>query len=537
MKKQLTFLLGITAALLLPNLSIAQTSYDGGLDGTGTDWETAANWDGDVLPAGVQPGGNANIGGGFDVTLGTDQSIGELDLVGDQSTGIATVNHSAGTLTHAGNWIKVGGAGNDGTYNLSDSAVFDGVMGADGPTLAFIGFAGGTGTLNISDGASFSAPGGEGIRLAAEGEGSTGNLVISDTASVNVGSFNSGGGTGSTATVNQTGGTLTSNTWVVLGNFGAGGTAVYNISGGTVSATGGNLAVGQEGEGTLNVSGTAVVEQSVSETAAIFVGGIVDGDFIQNGTGALNITGSTASVSGLGAGLRVASTATSAGTLSWTADSDGVTPIVSGGDTLFGDGTSNLVLDLSADPGVATAGTEYLLVDNSAAVSGTFTGLAEGAAVNIGGLVAIGGTISYAGGTDGFDIVVTAVGGDSLLGDFDGDGGVDCDDLDGYVGNIGAAANGPLAALDIDGDGTLSADDADTHIRTLVVTSNGVAGTFPGDLNCDGTVNVLGDAFALVSNLNNPATSYSQGDINFDGTVNVLGDAFTLIGNIGNSNN
>lgn len=124
----------------------------------------------------------------------------------------------------------------------------------------------------------------------------------------------------------------------------------------------------------------------------------------------------------------------------------------------------------------------------------------------------------------------------SLPGDFNEDGMVNCDDLDGYVGNIGAAATGPLATLDIDGDGTLSAADANTHITSLVVTSNGVTGTFPGDLNCDGTVNVLGDAFSLVANLNNTVTMYSQGDINFDGTVNVLGDAFALVGNLGNSN-
>ena len=132
--------------------------------------------------------------------------------------------------------------------------------------------------------------------------------------------------------------------------------------------------------------------------------------------------------------------------------------------------------------------------------------------------------------------IADLVGGLTPTGDFDGDGDVDCDDLDGYVGNIGAAATGALAALDIDGNGTLEASDADTHIRTLVRTSNGVVGTFPGDLNCDGSVNVLGDAFALVGNLNNSATSYSQGDINFDGVVNVLGDAFQLIGNLNNSN-
>ena len=99
------------------------------------------------------------------------------------------------------------------------------------------------------------------------------------------------------------------------------------------------------------------------------------------------------------------------------------------------------------------------------------------------------------------------------------------------------AATGALAPLDFDGDGLLSLADANSVITTLVMTSNGRVGTFPGDLNCDGTVSVLGDAFILIGNLGNAVSSYSEGDVNFDETVNVLGDAFILIGNLGLSNN
>ena len=134
------------------------------------------------------------------------------------------------------------------------------------------------------------------------------------------------------------------------------------------------------------------------------------------------------------------------------------------------------------------------------------------------------------------DISVSASPAAGLVGDFDGDGDRDCDDLDGYVLNIDEAATGALSALDLDGDGTLTEMDANTHITTLVQTSNGQVGTFPGDLNCDGTVNVLGDAFILVDALGSSVTSYSAGDINFDGVVNVLGDAFELLGQLGNSN-
>ena len=124
---------------------------------------------------------------------------------------------------------------------------------------------------------------------------------------------------------------------------------------------------------------------------------------------------------------------------------------------------------------------------------------------------------------------------DTILGDFTGDGIVDCADLDGYINNLGMAAIGDLDALDFDRNGTLELSDANSVIGTLVV-AGGVTGTFPGDLNCDGRVDVLGDAFALVANLNTDVTSYAQGDMNFDGTVSVLGDAFILVANLGNTN-
>ena len=123
-----------------------------------------------------------------------------------------------------------------------------------------------------------------------------------------------------------------------------------------------------------------------------------------------------------------------------------------------------------------------------------------------------------------------------MVGDFDGNGVVDCDDLDGYVGNIGATVTPALAPLDFDGNGTIESSDATSVITTLVETSNGQVGTFAGDLNCDGVVNVLGDAFALIGSLGTSVDTYAQGDINFDGMVDVLGDAFILIGNLNESN-
>ena len=122
------------------------------------------------------------------------------------------------------------------------------------------------------------------------------------------------------------------------------------------------------------------------------------------------------------------------------------------------------------------------------------------------------------------------------LGDFDSDGNVDLDDLDRYSGNIDATATGDLALLDLDGDGIVGENDFEQHYSTLVETSNGGVGTFVGDADLNGTVDVLGDAFTLIGNLGSSVTSWADGDFNADGLVDVLEDAFSLIGNLGRSN-
>ena len=52
----------------------------------------------------------------------------------------------------------------------------------------------------------------------------------------------------------------------------------------------------------------------------------------------------------------------------------------------------------------------------------------------------------------------------------------------------------------------------------------------------DGIVDVLGDAFILVSNLGSSVNSWSLGDLDANGTVDVLGDAFLMISNLGQTN-
>ena len=132
------------------------------------------------------------------------------------------------------------------------------------------------------------------------------------------------------------------------------------------------------------------------------------------------------------------------------------------------------------------------------------------------------------------DLVVAGVA--SRLGDFDLDGDVDLDDLDRYIGNLGADAMGDLAALDLDADGTVGATDFEQHFGELVETSSGGEGTLAGDANLDGSVDVTNDAFALVANLGSSVTSWADGDFSGDATVDVIDDAFLLIANLGQTN-
>ncbi|MDA8563716.1 hypothetical protein N9L06_04605, partial [Mariniblastus sp.] len=136
------------------------------------------------------------------------------------------------------------------------------------------------------------------------------------------------------------------------------------------------------------------------------------------------------------------------------------------------------------------------------------------------------------------ELVVSAI---ALLGDFEPDGDVDADDIDFFSGLVtanndaGTLVTAVNAQLDLDANGTINSEDLRIHVETLVQTSNGRVGTFFGDANLDGTVDVLGDAFILVANLNGPG-GWAEADFNQDGRVTVLGDAFSLVANLRRSN-
>lgn len=125
---------------------------------------------------------------------------------------------------------------------------------------------------------------------------------------------------------------------------------------------------------------------------------------------------------------------------------------------------------------------------------------------------------------------------EGLPGDYNDDGLVDVQDIDFYSGKIGLATSDIdfESQLDWDENGVLELQDHAYLITNFVQTSNGVTGALQGDINLDGNVDVLNDAFVVVARLNGSGPySYGTGDLNADQKVDVLGDAFILIGNLG----
>lgn len=366
--KQVLSLLAVVGLLTLPCVSSAQTVFFDNDSGDGT-WETATNWSTDAHPNGSE---QAAIGGGATTTLSTagfTANFGDLDIAGDQSGATAgTLVQTDGTINvGGGNWIKIGLQGT-GQFDIGGNAVFSG---------------------------------GDRIILNNGDANASATLNISGNASLTTNAISSG-----FATVNQTGGTVSTNNWIALGNEGAGTTSTYNISAGTVQANGDWFTVGENTTGILNISGSAVVEANGN-------GMIVT----RNATGAVGtvtIDGSSASIQvmDLIAGLAddgVTDTGNIA-TLSWTADGAGVSTIVSAANTDFGSGAT-LMVDLQADANFSSWTTTptgslmdiAVLIDNAASVTGTFAGAAEGSLVNIGG--GKQAFITYMGG-DGNDVVL-----------------------------------------------------------------------------------------------------------------------------------
>ena len=88
-------------------------------------------------------------------------------------------------------------------------------------------------------------------------------------------------------------------------------------------------------------------------------------------------------------------------------------------------------------------------------------------------------------------------------------------------------------APDLNQDGMINELDRYEIVENYVETTQGGIGTFLGDFDLDGDVDVLGDSFIFVANLGSSTIRWSMGDINGDEEVDVLGDGFILAANLG----
>ena len=315
-------------------------------DTTGTGITATVNVQGNAtLSAGnlyVGKGANTgilNISGG--VLNVNDIRTGDGDGNGDAAMG--TTNQTGGVANLTG-WFRIGEYPNSaGVYNFSSGTINDNLMARVGEE--------GSGTLNVSGNAVFnigqdltlglpidgSTPGSGVVnisggsinvsgRLVVGALGGTGSIVQTggsvvfgdndgesriggdDSGGASIGSYQISAGTltvngnfqpgaDGTGTLIQTGGVINSGGWHSIGRF-AGGVGVETISGGVLNLTntGTHLIVGEQGTGTLTVSGTGVVNCVSDLWIGLNYGG-------SPGNGTVNLNGgviNTSAVTGQG---------------------------------------------------------------------------------------------------------------------------------------------------------------------------------------------------------------------------------------------
>lgn len=281
---------------------------DAGTSGTvnvesGGTWNAASG----NLVVGSSGTGVLNINGG-DVTL-TDAMVGIGAQAG--STGTATI--TSGTLT-SGSGIIVGGSGT-GTLNVNGGKVIANISGG----------------LEIGTG-----EGGEGTVNVTAGELKTRYLTVGRNWAVG------------SAELNISGGVVTTDTNATIGEASPGGSGVANVSGGSWDISG-NLVLGYQGTGMLNMDGGAV------SASNIYVG--------QWGTGVLDISAGSINVSGQ---IIVAKEAGSHGTLNYNGGTLTAAAIIVGAGSATmnfnqtGSVTFGYVFDGDLDVNVTESGTTTL---------------------------------------------------------------------------------------------------------------------------------------------------------------------------------
>jgi autotransporter-associated beta strand protein len=294
--------LRLSLGLSLAGVATQQAHADATWVGdSGQNWNTAASWSSD--PA--NPTGNFTINtaavGVFPI-ISANSTFTPVDIfVGRGAGTTGRVDQTAGTAgTGNGNWIFIGQDGGNGTFNLADTSA-NSAPGSFNPYAQGSGSftagrlnvgawsaPGSTGTMNINTLGSVTANAGNDRSIDIGENGSSGTLNLDSGTVTATNAIWVGTGTGSVGTIKMSGGTINASALV---RFAAGGTGNAEITGGTINQTGGEFWVGTSGSSTVAQSGGTVT------SASYFVIGRDAG-----GNGTYNLSGGTvnaASVEGL----------------------------------------------------------------------------------------------------------------------------------------------------------------------------------------------------------------------------------------------
>ncbi|HZZ42626.1 MAG TPA: autotransporter-associated beta strand repeat-containing protein [Tepidisphaeraceae bacterium] len=210
-----------------------------------------------------------NSGGSLTVTGGNWNDIGSDTTGTNGGPDMATVNlHGTGALIeNNGNDFNISdGAQTTGTINMYDSSVLTtgGItyLGKSNGTVATINQYGGTLTVNRNSNFGFD------IADGRNGQSPTGYYNFSGGTFTSAGEvYVAEGGAGAHGYWTQTGGTANINNWFVVGR--EGGIGSVDMSGGIMNHSGGNMSLGDSGNGgtvdMIKVHGTAVINDNAGD--------------------------------------------------------------------------------------------------------------------------------------------------------------------------------------------------------------------------------------------------------------------------------
>ena len=490
------------------------------------------------------------LNGTSSITNAADMNLGESE----GSTSTILLNDSS--IIFSDSRIHLGWhAGAAGIMTLANSSV----MNVD--AWFSIGHEGGTGTLTVKDNSTLRVLWDMNVTDVGLG---TGTMHIQNNAQVIWGSLFVGKGVGSSGVVHQTGGSVLGTDfreahvgfhgegtynlsagsmvapshWFVIGRY-ADGPGVFNITGGTfihgANDAGRLLRVGEEGTGTLNLSGTGVVETSAN---ALTLGNTAAG----NGT--INLNGGTLQARRIVGGPGAGTFNFNGGVLRAgpNANADFITGLTSAsvlaGGAIIDSGANNIAIAQALDDGGGNGG---LTKQGSGALylngANTYAGPTLVNAGTLGGSGSVAGSITVAaGGTlaPGTSIGTLTVGnaltlqGNTIM-EVSKDGDVAASDLAAVTGNL--TFGGTLTVV-VNSTNILAVNDTfnlfDWGTRNGSFTATNLPANYTWDLSqlaVDGTIKVTGVFIAPTVNV----PVYSGGNLIMTGSGGVPGGSYTWL--------